>query len=68
MKIKMLNKLWKLLGYHICEEFTDWQDVECHLQLIVNGSKQPSYVSRRLKIRQCKVCYKEQTDAMVNIK
>ena len=60
----MLEWLWKRLGYHVCEEFTQWQDcrgtytrpttVELDGMLALDVD-QITY-SRRWQERSCTIC------------
>ena len=62
----MPNWFWKLLGYHVCEEFGAWYDVKIvtHLTLICGWTgtpinpDNPLVTERHHCERKCKTCGK----------
>ncbi len=60
----MLNWLWKKLGYHICEEFTQWQTFQQNRtrmateeEWFMHDIKTVAY-SVRYQRRRCTLCGK----------
>lgn len=58
-----MNWFWKWLGYHVCEEFTQWEEGTHYATIIplMNGLPVPSLkqtVSRTIQSRRCTICGK----------
>ena len=65
----MFNWFWKLLGYHVCEEFTQWKvklarfSRPATYEEVINGQCAGVQISRvsysnRWQERQCTICGK----------
>jgi hypothetical protein len=64
----MFNFFWKWLGYHMCEEFTQWQveKEEWVKTIIVNNIPvmEMPYVEK-IQTRQCTICGKTQRNKII---
>lgn len=64
---RMFNQLWKWLGYHVCEEFTQWEKVTATVVVTPYIGKLPVLkmqheATRTWQERRCTLCgkiYKE---------
>lgn len=55
----MLNWLRKKLGYHVCEEFTEWEELVLTAEEVVicGGVQRPGRpFSRVIRVRECLIC------------
>ena len=61
----MLNWLKKKLGYHVCEEWTQWEthEIQCVVVPYVGGlpiQTMEYTVTRRYQERRCTICERRQ--------
>ena len=65
----MLDWLWKRLGYHVCEEFTQWEQHSATVLVTPYSGKMPLLsmqheVTRCWQERRCTICGKTRKESL----